>query len=110
MAETLREKIAEHAHSVWQRWAAYMFTHLEDDACIKRWKRQAGTKYADLPQGEKESDMAIAEEYLDLLKAELDKLTVMKIDPHAYYNPFDAKWGAGDQLAHTKEQLKELLG
>jgi len=69
----LREKIAEHAHIVWQRWMGYMLGHL-DEVHLERWRRQAHTKYEDLPEYEKESDRIIAKQYLALLREEIEKV------------------------------------
>ena len=65
--ETMRERLAEHVHIVWQRWMSYMFSHFDEEH-MDRWRRQANTKYEDLPEHEKESDRAIAGEYLALLR------------------------------------------
>ena len=65
--EMMREKIAEHAHVVWQRWMGYMLSHFDEEH-LNRWERQADTRYEDLPEHEKESDRAIADEYLALLR------------------------------------------
>ncbi len=63
----LRERMAELAHVVWQRWMAYMLPNL-DEAHIKRWERQTKTMYADLPESERASDLSIADEYLAIVK------------------------------------------
>lgn len=60
--EDIREGMAEKAHLTWQRWMAYMLTHLDEEH-IERWKRQANTAYKDLPECERESDRSIVDEY-----------------------------------------------
>lgn len=62
----LREKLAERVHVVWQRWMGYMLAHFDEEH-LNRWRRQANTKYEDLPEDEKESDRSIADEYIALL-------------------------------------------
>lgn len=65
----IREGMAEKAHLVWQRWMAYMLTHLDEEH-IERWKRQANTAYQDLPEHEKMSDRSIADEYSKYLDSQ----------------------------------------
>ena len=65
----MRERLAEHAHVVWQRWMGYMLSRFDEEH-MDRWRRQANTKYEDLTEHEKESDRAIADEYFALMKEE----------------------------------------
>ena len=65
--EEIREGMARLAHLIWQRWMAYMLTHLDKEH-IGRWKRQANTAYKDLSETEKASDRNIAEQYLAKVK------------------------------------------
>lgn len=74
--DVLLEKFAEHAHDVWAKWMRYLFTcgrqnksgsFTMDKGSVERWKRQMNTSYADLPDGERDSDREIANEYLNLL-------------------------------------------
>lgn len=78
-----REALADHVHMVWARWMAWQGEHagliaLTTDAeggaglawgheAIAQWYRQAKTPYAELPEPEKNSDRAIADEYLAIL-------------------------------------------
>lgn len=58
------EGLAAYAHDAWSRWMRYLFeqTVETDRGCViptdlvERWKRQMDTPYADLSEGEKESD------------------------------------------------------
>ena len=67
--EKIREGLAEKAHLIWQRWMAYMLTHLDEEH-IERWKRQANMAYSDLLDGEKVSDQNIADEYSKYLHSQ----------------------------------------
>jgi len=53
----------------------------------------------------------LANEILNLFKAEVNKLTVIEIDPHNYgnNNPADVKLGAEAQLQADKKQLLESM-
>ena len=63
------EQLAAYAHDVWARWMGYLFDRSTKNAdgsvtipaeLVKRWTRQMGTSYEDLPEGEKHSDRAEA--------------------------------------------------
>ena len=70
-----REEAAALVHAVWARWMIHMFKQCEvvqggvliPQPLVDRWERQAHTLYGDLSEKEKESDRAIADEYLELL-------------------------------------------
>ena len=70
-----REEVADLVHAVWARWMVHMFKQCEvvqggaliPQPLVERWERQAHTPYKDLSEKEKESDRAIADEYLELL-------------------------------------------
>lgn len=71
----LREALAAYAHEAWSGWMRYFFSRGEFHAdgsftipamCVERWQRQMNTAYADLPEGEKESDRAEADRMLAL--------------------------------------------
>jgi hypothetical protein len=71
MSDELREKLAEYAHGAWSGWLKYMFskgtfngTWTMPDWAVTRWSRQMSTTYADLPENEKESDLAEADKIL----------------------------------------------
>jgi len=77
----MREQIAGKAHLVWQRWMGYSLAHFDEEH-LDRWRRQANTAYKDLAESEKESDRAIATEYLTLITERIKKslLTDEEID------------------------------
>lgn len=61
----VREKLASYAHRAWSGWMDYLFekSTLNPDGtvtipawAVERWKRQAKTSYADLPEREKDTD------------------------------------------------------
>jgi len=62
--DSTKERLAAYAHEAWSGWMKYMFSKCvesEDGLLIpgelvNRWKRQAETKYGDLPENEKASD------------------------------------------------------
>ena len=73
--ETEKEILSDHAHSTWSNWMKYLFSKckkINGDMIIpkdlvERWKRQMNTPYKELPEKEKESDIEIADEILNLL-------------------------------------------
>jgi hypothetical protein len=75
----LREKLAEYAHNAWAGWMRYLFSKsefLEDGSVlippdlVLRWLRQTVTSYDDLPEHERDSDLAEADVILRLLPRE----------------------------------------
>lgn len=77
MADKLKEKIACLIHEQWCHWMSYLFSVSiqNDDGSItiptvkvQRWKRQTETNYSDLPDNEKESDLELADRYIELLE------------------------------------------
>lgn len=75
----MREQLAEYAHEAWSGWMKYLFEksqHNDDGTvtipawAVERWKRQMNTAYADLPEQEKESDRAEADEIMAILLRE----------------------------------------
>lgn len=95
----MREQIAEHAHVVWQTWMGYMLANL-DEAHFDRWKQQAHTAYKDLPEQEKDSDRAIANEYIALIRKEIEKMEI----PQFYED-----WGGECGRAGFKQCLQMVL-
>ena len=76
MSENVRELLAAYAHESWSGWMKYLFGKSIDlssgavvipGKLVKRWKRQIGTPYAELPEGEKESDRKEADRMLAIL-------------------------------------------
>jgi hypothetical protein len=71
-----REELAAYAHEAWAGWMRYMFRFCTDNADgtvtmdaekVARWKRQMETDYADLPEDEKRSDRAEADQILAII-------------------------------------------
>jgi hypothetical protein len=72
----VREKLAAYAHKAWAGWMDYLFekSTLNPDGtvtipawAVERWKRQAKTPYAELPENEKESDRKEADFMLAII-------------------------------------------
>ena len=81
----LREKLSELAHNQWAGWMEYLFFKSKQvDGCViipawanERWRRQVATRYADLPEAEKDSDRNEADKILAVFRAHIagrDKL------------------------------------
>lgn len=54
-----KERLAAFAHERWSGWMRWMLECLdspEREQHLARWRRQMGTPYSELPEGEKESD------------------------------------------------------
>lgn len=73
MSNVLVEALASYAHRAWSGWMEYLFRQgkFNEDGSFtidaehtKRWVRQSGTVYEDLPEGEKRSDRKEAREIL----------------------------------------------
>jgi len=74
--DTVREKLADYAHTAWAGWMAYLFEKSIQNAdgtvtipawAVERWKRQINTSYAELPEDEKESDRREADIILQIV-------------------------------------------
>lgn len=82
------EELAAVAHESWAGWTKYLFSKCGDGVvdglrvtsailpvwAKKRWMRQMGTPYTDLPEEEKESDRVEARKYLEVMEEELSRL------------------------------------
>lgn len=75
-AEKVREKLAEYAHRSWIGWMEHVFSasvqHNDGTVTIPRrvvdrWKRQMDTKYKDLSDKEKLSDLKEANKIIDVV-------------------------------------------
>lgn len=73
--ERMLEKFASLQHDIWSHWMQYLYrcSGLDKEGNLvipkvkkERWARQMDTKYADLPDEEKESDREQAEKVLNL--------------------------------------------
>ena len=76
LTEIVRENLAKYAHNAWSGWMRYLFEKsiFNNDGtvtipkwAVSRWQRQANTLYAQLPENEKQSDRAEANNILDAL-------------------------------------------
>lgn len=74
----MREILAAHAHDMWSGWMQYMFSKstINKDGtmtipawAVSRWTRQADTKYSNLPEEEKESDLKEADRILKIIQS-----------------------------------------
>ena len=72
----MREQLAAYAHRAWSGWIRYMWSKGTYNAngsftipkeLAARWHRQMTTEYIDLPEGEKESDRAEADEMIKII-------------------------------------------
>lgn len=67
---SLREALAEQAHSSWAGWMSYMLPLLDGPDAAEhraRWERQMATPYAELTDEEKQSDLVEADRYLEVI-------------------------------------------
>lgn len=78
----LVEQLAAIEHERWSHWQKYMHskaTKQPDGSMVvpaelvARWEKQMSTDYADLSDGEKQSDRDQVEKYLSLIVKELQK-------------------------------------
>ena len=75
MTDELREKLAAYAHEAWSGRQRHLFSKSVRNAgnlfvprwLVERMTRQVETPYADLPEGEKESDRAEADKILKIV-------------------------------------------
>ena len=77
MPNDVREQLADYAHDAWSGWMKYLFSkcHVNQDGsvtvpawAVERWTRQMNTPYAELPEGEKESDRKEADRMLRIVE------------------------------------------
>jgi hypothetical protein len=72
-----KEQLSAYAHEAWAGWMAYLFSKCEvvdggmliPQSLVERWKRQVETPYAELPEGEKDSDRKEAAVMLEIISA-----------------------------------------
>lgn len=77
LLKQLRERLSDLEHEQWAHWTRYMLdtiageNHIseefEDLPCVRRWRRQCDTPYAQLSEREKESDREWADKVLDTI-------------------------------------------
>ena len=73
---SLREKLADFAHSQWSGWMEYLFSKCQFEKAgtimpgwaVIRWHKQMKTAYKDLSKEEKESDRKEADKIIEILK------------------------------------------
>ena len=94
----IKEEMAGMVHLTWQRWMGYVLTHLDKEH-IDRWTRQANTTYKDLPEYEKASDRAVADEYAQLLHSQGVVVKVERELPSMWNGKGEVK----SALAYRKE-------
>ncbi len=72
----LRERLSDKQHEIWSHWMAWVFKICpanEDGSVtispelVQRWTRQINTPYAELSEGEKESDRHQADKILKVI-------------------------------------------
>jgi hypothetical protein len=68
MPPRVMEMLADFAHHIWATWTWYMLSH-NDAGHQERWRRQASAKYAELSDGEKESDRDVVRKWGAALEA-----------------------------------------
>lgn len=112
-----RESLAEYAHDAWSGWMRYLFgksTRNQDGTitipawAVDRWTRQAGTKYADLPENEKDSDRAEADKMIGIMA---NDAAVAPTSPPAAGSafPVGSRWLTPDGLEITVTQYYEVM-
>jgi len=116
----LREAVAAYAHEAWSGWMLHLFRqgqtlvtgeYVTPKYYAERWKRQAGTPYAELPESEKDSDRAEADKILALvalpaLLDELERLRSVEADFHQLSDV--AGWHHGEaQIALARAEKAE---
>jgi len=87
--DTLTDELAAVEHRRWARWQQYMHNSCErrpdgsivvPAKLVERWERQIATSFADLDDGEKESDREQVREYLPIIADAIDQR-------RGYYEP-----------------------
>jgi len=73
---TVREAVAQIQHEIWASWMRWVFTISPENTDgtvtisannVTRWKRQTGTAYDDLTEGERDSDREQADKVMKVL-------------------------------------------
>lgn len=125
----LREQLAALAHKLWSGWMVYMFSkgyfrvldldELTQTAFVlpaelrSRWERQMRTAYADLPEGEKESDRQEADKmiaaYAPLLRRAAEALVGLKDGLDEYWITLPEGSAAVASAARTLAELRAAL-
>ena len=96
------EIVAAWDHKAWANWTEWMLDRLTTDNIV-RWRRQIATEYADLSEGEKESDRKEAREVIALI------LSAQVLDPYNPYAEIDRLKTSHNQDAKIAEAAKILV-
>jgi len=106
-----REVLAEYAHDAWSGWMSYLFSLCisnDDgsvtipDSLVRRWSRQATTKYCGLPESEKDSDRAEADKMFALLDGKMKEAT------QNLCNQIEAEGGHGYRVHELAREAQEV--
>ncbi len=75
--KSIRDELAKYSHDLaWSGWMKYMFSKgtLNNDGtwtmpiwAVERWTRQMNTPYSEMPESERQSDLAEADKMLDII-------------------------------------------
>lgn len=102
---SLREELAAYAHEAWSGWMEYMFAQCQPippttesgnsywlhikmpKALYERWTRQMTTKYADLPESEKESDRDEADKIIHRISSKVKRSLADEMLEHFEKHP-----------------------
>jgi len=96
-----REKLATCIHESWSNWMTYLFKKSEERPdgavtipawAVERWKRQLSTAYANLPEEEKETDLAEADKMLAVLDDKVDPETCPHTNLDTFIEPHGDGW------------------
>ncbi len=73
----MREQLADYAHEAWSGWMNYIFSKSikQGNGCflipqwaVERWTKQMNTKYKDLPEDHKISDLEEADKMISIFE------------------------------------------
>jgi hypothetical protein len=119
-----REALAALCHEQWSGWKDYEFSKCEPEAVygdagkrdeddlvipgefVRRWRRQMETPYAELSEGEKDSDRKEANKFLALFNPLLDAAKALAIEADMYLNDE----GDAGELADAIIRVERLTG
>jgi hypothetical protein len=105
----VREAFAGQAHESWSRWMDHLFSMshpyeggsvLIPPDLVQRWMRQAGKAYDDLADGERQSDLAVADGYLAIL----DERTTCLPMPERYAKEMLSDWRGAQRALTGKDE------
>lgn len=85
----IEDKLAGYAHEAWSGWMKYIFSKSYKRAngdivipkwAVERWIRQSNTKYSELPEEEKKSDLDESDKILKIIKTAFAEMYMSGID------------------------------